>query len=107
MLGPVRTSAIEIVCTELCRGKVEGGIGVRNGEAVVASGLRIEAVPVYNLVHRRDTGEPFHPRGEGNIYLIEFGNVRVPIAGDTEDVPELKALWGVDIAFLPMNLPTR
>ena len=50
-------------------------------------------------------GAPFHSRGEGNGYIINFGDKRVYVAGDTENIPEMKALGKVDIAFLPMNLP--
>jgi L-ascorbate metabolism protein UlaG (beta-lactamase superfamily) len=68
-------------------------------------GLKIEAVPAYNIVHKRDTGQPFHPKGVGNGYIITFGDKRVYVAGDTENVPEMKGLKNIDIAFLPMNLP--
>jgi len=67
--------------------------------------LAIKAVPAYNLVHKRDTGQPYHPKGDGNGYLITFGDKNVYVAGDSENIPEMKALKGIDIAFLPMNLP--
>ena len=63
------------------------------------SGIKIEAVPAYN------PGKPFHPKGNGNGYILTFGDKRVYIAGDTEDVPEIKALKNIDVAFLPMNQP--
>jgi L-ascorbate metabolism protein UlaG (beta-lactamase superfamily) len=63
------------------------------------------AVPAYNLVHERSPGVPFHPKGHGNGYVLTFADKRVYVAGDTENVPEMKTLAGVDIAFLPMNLP--
>jgi L-ascorbate metabolism protein UlaG (beta-lactamase superfamily) len=53
----------------------------------------------------RDNGEPFHVKGTCNGYVVKFGDKRVYIAGDTENVPEMKALKDIDIAFLPMNLP--
>jgi L-ascorbate metabolism protein UlaG (beta-lactamase superfamily) len=56
-------------------------------------------------VHRRDNGQLFHPTGEGNGYVLTFGDTRVYIAGDTENTPEMKALQNIDYAFLPMNLP--
>ena len=68
-------------------------------------GLRIEAVPAYNMVHMRSGGIPFHPKGVGNGYVVTFGDKRVYLAGDTENIPEMKDLKGIDIAFLPMNLP--
>ena len=69
------------------------------------STVSFEAVPAYNIVHERASGEPFHPRGDGSGYIITFGDKRVYVAGDTENVPEMKKLKNIDIAFLPMNLP--
>jgi L-ascorbate metabolism protein UlaG (beta-lactamase superfamily) len=37
--------------------------------------------------------------------LITFGDIRVYVAGDTENIPEMKNLKNIDYAFLPMNLP--
>ena len=53
----------------------------------------------------RSEGIAFHPKGIGNGYIINFGEKRVYVAGDTENVPEMKELKNIDIAFLPMNLP--
>ena len=78
---------------------------MKNGQTKETAGLKIEAVPAYNLVHKRPDGQPFHPKGVGNGYVITFGQTRVYIAGDTENTPEMKALKKIDIAFLPMNLP--
>ena len=71
----------------------------------MVQGLKIEAVPAYNMVHKRANGEPFHPQGIGNGYIITFDDKRVYIAGDTENIPEMAELGKIDIAFLPMNLP--
>jgi L-ascorbate metabolism protein UlaG (beta-lactamase superfamily) len=81
------------------------GTALANGDTATAAGIAVEAVPAYNLVHMRTSGEPYHPKGEGNGYVITFGDARVYVAGDTENVPEMKALEDIDIAFLPMNLP--
>ena len=59
----------------------------------------------YNQINTRGNGDPFHPKGEGNGYVLTFGDQRVYIAGDTENLPEMGKLKGIDIAFLPMNLP--
>ena len=75
------------------------------GEADTVDSIRIEAVPAYNIVNRRPDGTPFHPRGTGNGYVLTFGDTRVYVAGDTENIPEMKALKNIDIAFLPVNLP--
>ncbi len=94
-----------IIASKVCAGKIKGAILMTNGDVKTALGLDIEAVPAYNIVHKNSNGDPFHPRGAGNGYIITFGDKRVYIAGDTENTPEMKALKNIDIAFLPMNLP--
>ena len=103
--NPVRTEKTLVVLTQTCAKQVEGGIVMNNGDMKSIEGLKIEAVPAYNTVHKRDSGEPFHPKGIGNGYIITFGDKRVYIAADTENIQEMKELKGIDIAFLPMNLP--
>jgi L-ascorbate metabolism protein UlaG (beta-lactamase superfamily) len=104
-LEEIRTEDTEIVMTELCESNVAGGIVMRNGDVNVVQGVTIEAVPAYNLIHTRDTGDPFHPCGDGNGYVLTFGDTRVYIAGDSENTPEMMNLKDIDVAFLPMNLP--
>jgi L-ascorbate metabolism protein UlaG (beta-lactamase superfamily) len=101
----LRKAGTQVVVSLSCEGRVRGAQVMRNGEAREVAGIRVEAVPAYNLVHTRPDGQPFHPRGAGNGYILTFGNVRVYVAGDTENTPEMKALRGIDVAFLPMNLP--
>jgi L-ascorbate metabolism protein UlaG (beta-lactamase superfamily) len=104
-IAAVRKSGTTVVLTKKCAAAVSGGIVMKNGDVREVGGLRIEAVPAYNLVHKRPSGKPFHPRGDGNGYIITFGDKRVYVAGDTENTPEMKRLKGIDVAFLPMNLP--
>lgn len=104
-LARIRTAETDVVLTELCAAQVSGGIVMRNGDVRTVQGVTIEAVPAYNVVHKRDSGQPFHPQGAGNGYVVTFGDKRVYVAGDTEDIPEMKALRDIDCAFLPMNLP--
>jgi L-ascorbate metabolism protein UlaG (beta-lactamase superfamily) len=94
-----------VILTAKCASSVKGGTVVKNGDTRTVEGIKIEAVPAYNIVHKRPSGEPFHPRGEGNGYILTFGDKRVYVAGDTENTPEMKALKDIDVAFLPMNLP--
>lgn len=94
-----------LIYTRLCSEKLKGGTILNNGENKTIDGIKIESVPAYNIVHMRDNGQPFHPKGEGNGYVVTFGNKRVYIAGDTENILEMKNLKNIDIAFLPMNLP--
>jgi len=101
----VRKDGTTILLTEKCASELTGGTVMKNGDVRMVGGLRIEAMPAYNIVHKRPSGEPFHPRGDGNGYVITFGDKRVYIAGDTENTPEMKALKEIDVAFLPMNLP--
>ena len=104
-LEQVRTEKTIIVTPETCADAVAGPTIMRNGDLQDLDGLKVEAIPAYNLVHMRSPGVPFHPKGEGNGYVIAFGDIRVYVAGDTENTPEMKALKNIDIAFLPMNLP--
>lgn len=94
-----------VVATRACAAKLPGAVLLANGESLTVLGLAIEAVPAYNIVHERSKGNPFHPKGAGNGYIVAFGDKRIYIAGDTENTPEMKALKGIDVAFLPMNLP--
>jgi L-ascorbate metabolism protein UlaG (beta-lactamase superfamily) len=73
-----------------------------NGETTEVAGIGIEAVPMYNTTEER---LQYHEKGRGNGYLLSLGDTRVYIAGDTEDVPEMRALEDIDVAFVPMNLP--
>jgi len=96
-----------IVLTERCmeQAKIKGSIVMANGDTKTVQGIKIEAIPAYNIKHMRSGNTPFHPRGEGNGYILTFGDKRVYVAGDTENTPEMKKLTNIDVAFLPMNLP--
>jgi L-ascorbate metabolism protein UlaG (beta-lactamase superfamily) len=73
-----------------------------NGEKAKCGDIGIEAVPMYNLTPDRKN---FHPKGRGNGYVLTIGGKRVYISGDTEDIPEMRALKNIDAAFVCMNLP--
>ena len=104
-LGAVRKEKSVVVLTETVAKQIRGGIVMKNGEVKTVEGLKIEAVPAYNIVHKPPEGQPFHPKGTGNGYIITFGDKRVYVAGDTENIPEMRDIKNIDIAFLPMNLP--
>jgi len=104
-LSSIRTDKTLLVSNQAGAAQVTGGIVMQNGEVQTLAGLRIEAVPAYNLVHKRENGQPFHPKGVGNGYILIFGDTRIYIAGDTENIPEMRKLQDIAIAFLPMNLP--
>jgi len=104
-LNSVRTGSTAVVLTRTCARQLTGGTVMANGEVKTVQGVQIEAVPAYNLIHMRDNNQPFHPKGDGNGYILTFADKRIYIAGDTENTPEMKALRDIDVAFLPMNLP--
>jgi L-ascorbate metabolism protein UlaG (beta-lactamase superfamily) len=94
-----------LILTERCQETVKNGQVMKNGDTQTVHGIKIEAIPAYNIVHMIQGDIPFHPKGVGNGYILTFGDKRVYVAGDTENTPEMKALTNIDIAFLPMNLP--
>jgi L-ascorbate metabolism protein UlaG (beta-lactamase superfamily) len=104
-LASIRTEKTVLVYTEACKQMAKGGIVMRNGDRQTVSGIPVEAVPAYNLIHKRPSGDPFHPKGSGNGYILTIGGTRLYVGGDTENIQEMKALKDIDIAFLPMNLP--
>jgi L-ascorbate metabolism protein UlaG (beta-lactamase superfamily) len=73
-----------------------------NGDKTDVEGIAIEAVPAHNTTPER---LKFHPKGRDNGYVLTIGGKKIYIAGDTEDTAEMRALKGIDVAFLPMNLP--
>lgn len=103
-IAAIRKPGTVVVMARACAGKL-AGLVMTNGESRTVQGIPVEAVPAYNVVHKRGTGEPFHPKGAGNGYLLTFGGKRIYVAGDTENTPEMQALRDIDVAFLPMNLP--
>ena len=94
-----------VVYTEFISQQRDDGKVFKNGDSGEIDGIQIEAVPAYNIVHKRENGEPYHPKGRGNGYIFTIDGKRIYVAGDTENVPELKELKNIDVAFLPMNLP--
>lgn len=101
----LRQESTVIIGPPACQAKVPGVRVVKNGDRLTVLGLEIEAVPAYNIQHKRPDGNPFHPKGVGNGYLITFADKKVYVAGDTENIPEMKNLKNIAVAFLPMNLP--
>jgi L-ascorbate metabolism protein UlaG (beta-lactamase superfamily) len=73
-----------------------------NGEQQSIMGMNIEAIPMYNLTEDRLN---YHSKGRGNGYVVTLGGRRVYISGDTEDIPEMRALENIDVAFICFNLP--
>lgn len=75
---------------------------VGNGDETQIGEITIRAIPMYNLP---DDASSRHPKGRGNGYVLELGGKRVYLSGDTEDIPEMRQLKDIDVAFVCMNLP--
>ena len=99
----IRTPATSIYVNQSVFGHFRNGLVMRNGETVkYAADITIEAVPAYNTTPGR---EQYHPQGRDNGYVLTLDGLRIYIAGDTEDIPEMANLKDIDIAFLPCNQP--
>jgi len=94
-----------IFCNEASAAKVPEARSMKAGDRQDVKGIVIETVTAYNIIHERAPGQPFHPAGTGIGFILNIGDKRFYIAGDTENTPEMKALKSIDVAFLPMNLP--
>ena len=101
-IAAVRKQGTVMVLNPGAQAKLGEGTALANGESTSVLGIRIEALPAYNTTAGRDR---YHPKGRDNGYLLTIGGKRIYIAGDTEVIPEMKALRNIDIAFLPMNQP--
>ncbi|CAD5266011.1 MULTISPECIES: MBL fold metallo-hydrolase [unclassified Imperialibacter] len=75
---------------------------IGNGQSTDQMGLNIKAIPMYNLPESADSR---HTKGRGNGYIVNFGGKNVYLSGDTSDIPEMRNLKGIDVAFVCMNLP--
>ena len=76
-----------------------------NGEKKTWGAWTIEAIPMYNLTRGPKPGEFFHDKGRGNGYILTYGGTRIYLSGDTEGIPEMRALKNIDVAFICMNVP--
>jgi L-ascorbate metabolism protein UlaG (beta-lactamase superfamily) len=103
----INTSETTIIAPEAVSKKLLGDYTFKietldNGEISTQKEIKIEAIPMYNL---REEAKKFHSKGRGNGYVIEKNKKRIYISGDTEDIPEMRALKNIDAAFVCMNLP--
>ncbi|MBO4434008.1 MAG: MBL fold metallo-hydrolase [Bacteroidales bacterium] len=92
-----------LILNETSRDIIGRGEAIHNGESrELPGGVKLEAVPAYNTTPGR---EQFHPKGNGNGYVLSIDGLRIYVAGDTENIPEMSELKFVDVAFLPVNQP--
>jgi L-ascorbate metabolism protein UlaG (beta-lactamase superfamily) len=105
LIDDLRKQETVLFCNEISAAKVSWAKTMKPGDKEKINNITIDAVHAYNIVNERAPGKPFHPKGAGIGYILNIGDKRFYIAGDTENTPEMKALTNIDVAFLPMNLP--
>ena len=105
MIGKLSKSGTVVLAPEAIAKTVTQAKVLRNGEATNWESWKIEAVPMYNLKRGPSEGKFYHDKGRGNGYILTYGTTKFYIAGDTENIPEMRALKNIDVAFIPMNLP--
>ena len=104
-ISRVRKEGTIIVAPATVQKTVSEARVLSNGETIRPLGIQVEGVAMYNLKRGPEAGQLYHTRGRGNGYILTFGKERVYISGDTECIPEMKALKDIDLAFVCMNLP--
>lgn len=100
-IGQLRKPGAPIVIPASAKPKIPDGVVLPNGERTTAAGVAIEAIGAYDI----SPGEPYHPKGEANGYVVTLGGKRIYFAGVTECVPEIQALKNIEVAFVPTLLP--
>lgn len=105
LIDRLRKDNTVIVAPAQLAAKLPNAKPLGNGESTMVGKWAIEAIPMYNIKRERSPGVPYHKKGDGNGYVVTYGGLRIYIAGDTEAIPEMKALKDIDVAFIPMNLP--
>jgi L-ascorbate metabolism protein UlaG (beta-lactamase superfamily) len=100
-IAQVRKPGAPVVIAANGKKQMPDGIVMANGETREIAGVRIEATAAYDI----KPGEPYHPKGEANGYIITLGGKRFYIVGVTECVPEVRNAHNIDVAFFAMNVP--
>ena len=104
VVDKVKKPSTVIVTPKAAADKFPGAVVMANGDTKTVGEFQVEAVPMYNMKPAAD-GTLYHEKGRGNGYIVSFGGKRFYFAGDTEGIPEMRALKNIDVAFIPMNLP--
>jgi L-ascorbate metabolism protein UlaG (beta-lactamase superfamily) len=104
VVDKLKNSSTVIVAPKAVAEKLPGCQVMANGDTKTIGDMKVEAIPMYNLKAAAN-GTIYHVKGRGNGYVITIGGKRFYFAGDTEGIPEMRALKSIDVAFIPMNLP--
>jgi L-ascorbate metabolism protein UlaG (beta-lactamase superfamily) len=102
VVDKLKKPATVILAPKEVAATIAGVTVISNGETKTVGDFKVEAIPMYNLTPAR---QQFHPKGRGNGYIVTYGGKRFYFSGDTEGIPEMKALQNIDVAFVCMNLP--
>jgi L-ascorbate metabolism protein UlaG (beta-lactamase superfamily) len=104
-IGKLKKQGTTILAPPAAASQLPDAQIIKNGETRDWGKWKIEAVPMYNEKRGPAEGKFYHDKGRGNGYVLTYGGVRFYIAGDTEGIPEMRALKDIGVAFIPMNLP--
>jgi L-ascorbate metabolism protein UlaG (beta-lactamase superfamily) len=104
LVEKLRKPGSAILAPQAVAAEVKGVTVISNGETKTVGDFKVEAIPMYNLAPAKD-GTIYHPKGRGNGYVLTYGGKRFYFSGDTQGIPEMKALRNIDVAFVCMNLP--
>jgi L-ascorbate metabolism protein UlaG (beta-lactamase superfamily) len=102
VIDKLRKPGTVILAPKAVAETVKGCTVISNGESKTIGDFTVEAIPMYNLTPER---QQYHTKGRGNGYVLAYGGKRIYFSGDTEGIPEMKALRNIDVAFVCMNLP--
>ena len=101
-LKQLTSDKTQLVMNKRCADMYGSCAVLQNNQSATLGDIEVEAVPAYNTSEGRTQ---FHPKGRDNGYILTIDGLRIYIAGDTEDIPEMKDIKDIDIAFLPCNQP--
>jgi L-ascorbate metabolism protein UlaG (beta-lactamase superfamily) len=104
-IAKVKKAGTTIIIPGAAQKDVPDGVVMKNGDTKTIGAWTFEALPMYNIKRGPSAGQLFHDKGRGNGYIVTYGGLRVYISGDTENIPEMRALKNIDVAFVCMNLP--
>lgn len=104
-ISQISKQGTEIVAPPAVVKTITSAQPISNGETKTWNGWSIEAIPMYNIKRGPAPGTLYHPKGRGNGYVLTYGGKRFYFSGDTENIPEMRALKNIDVAFVCMNLP--
>jgi L-ascorbate metabolism protein UlaG (beta-lactamase superfamily) len=105
LIKTLRKDVTVMLSNDKAAASVSWAKSMKAGDSNVIKGITILAVPAYNIKNMSAPGKPYHPKGSGIGFVLTIGKNKFYIAGDTENIPEMKDLKNIDVAFLPMNLP--